>query len=65
MDPFQVFYLLAQLYVRLLGLVGIGTVGILVFPRVAPSPQLAGVWFAVGGFGALVLVTVIMVTLLQ
>lgn len=65
MDPFRAFYLLAQLYVRLLVLAGFGTVGILLFPRVAPSPQLAGVWFAVGGFGSLVLVTVIMVGILQ
>lgn len=65
MDPFRAFYLLAQLYVRLLVLAGVGTVGVLLWPRLVPSPQLAGVWFAVGGFGSLVLLTAIMTYLLQ
>jgi hypothetical protein len=65
MDLWRAVYQLTRLYVWSLTLVGLFTVGLLVVPRGIPDPQLAGVWFAVGGFGSLLLVTVLIVVLFR
>ena len=61
MDIGRLLYRLARLYVWLLVVLGLGTVILLVLPRNPPNATLAGVWFAVGGFGALGLVIAVMV----
>ncbi len=65
MDVGRVFYLLLRLYVWGLFLLGLVTVLLLVLPRNTPNATLAAVWFAVGGFGALVLVIAVLVYLYE
>lgn len=61
MDAWWLLYRLLQAYVVALFVVGVGTAGWLVLPRMTGSPQVAGIWFAVGGFGLLVLVTLLVI----
>lgn len=61
----RLLYRLARLYVWSLVLLGLGTVLLLILPRNPPNATLAGVWFAVGGFGALVLVIAVMIYLYE
>ena len=57
MDRVSVAYDLVRAYVYALVFAGAGTVVWLFTPELVDAPQVAGLWFAVGGFGALVLVT--------
>lgn len=61
MDVGQLIYDLARLYALALGLIGVVTVVWLFRSDLTDAAPLAGLWFAVGGFGALVLVTVFLV----
>ncbi|MFB6125027.1 MAG: hypothetical protein ABEJ59_03620 [Halanaeroarchaeum sp.] len=61
MDVGQFIYDLARVYVLALALAGVLTVVWLFRTDVTDALPLAGLWFAVGGFGALVLVTVLLV----
>lgn len=63
MDTGRVILTLAQAYS--LGLVAIGTLTLLWLfnPNLSQSPQVAGLWFAVGGFGLLVAMTFVIVHL--
>lgn len=60
MDSGRLIYRLTEAYVVLLAIGAVVTVVWLYVPRIAASPTLAGLWFAIGGFGALVAVTVIL-----
>lgn len=59
MDAWGLLYRMVQAYVLVLFAAGVGTVGWLLAPRLTSSPGVAGVWFGVGGFGALVLVALL------
>lgn len=61
MDGRRVAYRLLQAYVLGLFALGVGTTLWLVAPRFVSSPQVAGFWFALGGFGALVVVSLLLV----
>jgi len=61
MDPVRLGYDLVRAYVYALVLAAVGTVLWVVTPDVAASPQVASVWFAVAGFGMLVLVTFVLI----
>ncbi|MFB6085760.1 MAG: hypothetical protein ABEJ84_02970 [Halodesulfurarchaeum sp.] len=65
MDLGRLFYHLLRLYVWGLVLLGLGTIVLLLLPRDPPSGALAGIWFAVGGFGGLVLVIAVLVGLYE
>lgn len=54
MDRGRAIYRFAELYVFALVVAALLTIVWLVAPSVAAVPQLAGIWFAVGGFGLLV-----------
>ncbi|QDX39582.1 hypothetical protein [Salarchaeum sp. JOR-1] len=58
MDRGRAIYRFAELYVATLVVAALLTAGWLVLPNIAGAPELAGVWFAVGGFGVLVLFTI-------
>jgi len=55
MDRGRAIYRFAELYVFALVVAALLTVVWLVAPSIAAVPSLAGIWFAVGGFGLLVL----------
>ncbi|WP_336037016.1 hypothetical protein [Halobacterium yunchengense] len=57
MDRVRLAYDLVRAYVYALVLAALATVVWLLAPEVAATPQVAGLWFAVAGFGVLVLVT--------
>lgn len=57
MDRVRLAYDFVRAYVYALALAAAATVVWLLSPSVARAPQVAGLWFAVAGFGALVLVT--------
>lgn len=57
MDAVRVGYDLVRAYVYALVLAAVGTVVWLASPRIAAAPQVASLWLAVSGFGALVLLT--------
>ncbi|MFB6270644.1 MAG: hypothetical protein ABEH83_11905 [Halobacterium sp.] len=57
MDRIRVAYDLVRAYVYALVLAAVATVVWLASPQIAAAPQVASLWFAVGGFGLLVLVT--------
>lgn len=57
MDRVRLAYDVLRAYVYALVLAAVATVVWLVSPEVAAAPQVAGLWFAVAGFGGLVLVT--------
>lgn len=59
MDSWALLYRAVQAYVLALFVVGLGTVGWLLSPRLARTPGMAGVWFGVGGFGALLAVALL------
>lgn len=59
------FYRLLRLYVWGLVVLGLGTVVLLLLPQNPPSGALAATWFAVGGFGGLVLVIAVLLWLLE
>lgn len=61
MDVGRVILTLAQFYSALLILIGIATVIWLFNPGFWDSPQVAGLWFAIGGFGVLVALTILLV----
>ncbi|MFB6154193.1 MAG: hypothetical protein ABEJ27_08075 [Halodesulfurarchaeum sp.] len=61
MNVGRVIYLLARVYVGIIALIGAGTVIWLLIPRRLATAPVAGIWFAVSGFGALVLVTIVLV----
>jgi len=65
MDPWRTVYQLIRFYVWALVVLGLFTVGLLVVPQGTPDPRLAGVWFAVGGFGSLVVLTLFILFLLR
>lgn len=54
MDRVRLGYDLVRAYVYALVLAAVLTALWLVAPRVAAAPEVASVWFAVAGFGALV-----------
>jgi len=54
MDRVRLGYDLVRAYVYALVLAAVATVVWLVVPRIAAAPEVASVWFAVAGFGALV-----------
>lgn len=60
MDRVRLAYDLVRAYVYALVLAGVGTVVWLVAPEVAAAPEVASLWFAVSGFGLLVLVTFVL-----
>lgn len=57
MDRVGLAYDLLRAYVYALVLAAVATVVWLASPRIAQTPRVAGLWLAVAGFGALVLVT--------
>lgn len=59
MDSGRAIYRLAEIYVAVLVFAALLTAGWLVLPNIAGAPELAGVWFAVGGFGLLVLFIIV------
>jgi preprotein translocase subunit SecY len=65
MDPSRLLYRLLRVYVWMLLAISIATILVLLLPGPELSASVAGVWFAVGGFGALVLVTVVMTHLIR
>ncbi len=60
MRPGRLVHRLAQVYAILLVAVGVATALWVVGPRLVGSPTLAGTWFAVGGFGLLLLASLLM-----
>lgn len=65
MDIGGLFYQLLRLYVSLLVLLGLATAVLILLPRNPPSGALGAAWFAVGGFGALVVVIVVLIWLFE
>lgn len=61
----RLFYQLLRLYVWGLVLLGLGTAALLFLPQRPPSTAIAGTWFAVGGFGALVLIIAVLIGLYE
>ncbi|GAA0654593.1 hypothetical protein [Salarchaeum japonicum] len=59
MDRGRAIYRFAELYVATLVFAALLTAGWLALPNIAGAPELAGVWFAVGGFGMLVLLLIV------
>lgn len=57
MDHVRVAYDLVRAYVYVLVVASVGTLLWFASPELAEAPRVASLWFAVGGFGALVLVT--------
>jgi hypothetical protein len=57
MDPSRMVFRLIRVYVWVLSATGIATILLMFLPRTELTASVAGVWFAIGGFGALVLVT--------
>jgi len=57
MDRVRLAYDAVRAYVYALVVGAVVTVGWLLAPRVADAPQVAGLWFAIAGFGVLVLAT--------
>jgi len=47
-------------YVSSLALLALATVAWAVTPRIVGSPQVASLWFAIGGFGVLVLMMLVL-----
>ncbi|MCG1002715.1 MULTISPECIES: hypothetical protein [Halobacterium] len=60
MDRLRFAYDAVRAYVYVLLFVGVGTVVWLLAPQVVAAPEVAGLWFAVGAFGALVLVVFVL-----
>ena len=63
MDTGRVILVLARAYSLVLVVLAAVTLLWLVNPDVSRSPQVAGLWFAVGGFGLLVAMTLVIVHL--
>lgn len=63
MDTGRVILTLARAYSLTLVLIGVLTILWLFNPNISQSPQVAGLWFAVGGFGLLVGMTFVIVHL--
>lgn len=63
MDTGRVILTLARAYSIGLAVIGVLTVLWLFNPNISQSPQVAGLWFAVGGFGLLVGMTFVIVHL--
>lgn len=63
MDTGRVILTLARAYSLALVTIGMLTLLWLFNPNVSQSPQVAGLWFAVGGFGMLVAMTFVIVHL--
>ena len=61
----QLLYAFARVYVWALLAIGLVTVFVLLLPRSPFDVTLAGVWFAVGGFGALVAVIALLIYLYE
>lgn len=61
MDSWRLIYRLTEVYVICLAVGAAATAVWLFVPTIASSPMLAGLWFAIGGFGVLVGITVILV----
>lgn len=61
MNVGQLVYDLARLYVVALVAVAVLTVVWLFRADLGASPDVAGIWFAVGGFGVLVIATFLLV----
>ncbi|SEV98824.1 hypothetical protein [Halobacterium jilantaiense] len=57
MDAVRLGYDLVRAYVYALVLGAVATVVWFLAPELAATPQVASVWFAIAGFGLLVLVT--------
>lgn len=57
MDPVRLGYDLVRAYVYALVLGSVATVVWLAAPELADTPRVASVWFAIAGFGLLVLLT--------
>lgn len=63
MDAGRVILVLARAYSLALVFIAVLTLLWLLDPNVSGSPQVAGLWFAVGGFGMLVAMTFLIVHL--
>lgn len=63
MDTGRVILVLARAYSLVLVVLAAVTLLWLVNPDLSESPQVAGLWFAVGGFGLLVAMTFVIVHL--
>lgn len=61
MDYGRVILTLARVYTIALFVVGVLTVLWIVNPSIGASLEVAGLWFAIGGFGLLVVLTVVLV----
>lgn len=61
MDPGRIFYQITRFYVWLLVLIAAGTIALIAAPRIVPTATVAGLWFAVAGFGSLVMVTAFLI----
>lgn len=57
MDTARLTYDLVRAYVYVLVTASVGTMVWFASPQLAETPRVASLWFAVGAFGALVLVT--------
>lgn len=63
MDAGRVILTLARAYTLALFVIAILTLVWILNPTVVRSPEVAGLWFAIGGFGALVGLTFVLVQL--
>lgn len=61
MDAGRVILTIARVYSALLVTLGLLTVVWVLNPTIGKSPQVAGLWFAIGGFGLLVGMTLFLV----
>jgi hypothetical protein len=61
MRPGRLVYRIGQVYALLLVAVGVATALWVVGPRLVESPMVAGMWLAVGGFGLVLLLLLVMV----
>lgn len=61
MDIGRALYLLAEVYVLVLVIISAVTVAWVFDFFEGPDAQLAGIWFAISGFGVLVLITFLLV----
>lgn len=65
MDLGQLLYAFARVYVWALLAIGLVTIFVLLLPRNPFEVPLTGVWFAVGGFGALVAIIAVLIYLYE
>ena len=65
MDLGHIFFWMARIYVWALTAIGVTTVVYIVIPVQSFESDIAGIWFAVGGFGSLILLIAMMFYLFE